>query len=59
MIRQSGTDEAAQNFRQLLLRLRSGKITREDWQVLLQQDPCKNNGEEFADVCYQTILRQG
>lgn len=50
MIRQSSTDEAAQNFRQLLLRLRSGKITCEDWQVLLQQDPCKHNGEEFADV---------
>ncbi len=50
VIRQSGVD-SAQNFRQLLLRLRNGTIIHDDWQTLLQRSPhVASNAAHFDDA---------
>lgn len=55
VIRQSGSDTSARNFRQLLLRIRNGQVTQNDWQLLLQRDPQKcSNTNDFKDA-----IRQG
>ena len=51
VLRQAGSDPAAEAFRELLLRLRNGKITHDDWQMLLQRSPqSADNLEEFNDA---------
>ena len=44
---QSGSDPLAQAFRQLLLRLRDGNVSRNDWQMLLHRSPQQSNGDTF------------
>ena len=53
LLRQRGTDPSTSEFRQLLLRLRDGNVTHEDWQTLLQRSPPHANNEiEFADAIH-------
>lgn len=39
VLRQTGSDSMSNEFRVLLLRLRDGKVTHNDWQMLLQRTP--------------------
>lgn len=41
VLRQGGTDPADLRFRELLLRLRAGTVTHDDWQMLLARSPNK------------------
>ena len=50
VLRQGGIDQAAQQFRQLLQRLRDGNVTEQDWKLLLERDPSKVNCSEFSDA---------
>ena len=51
IVRQGGTDPAALRFRELLLRLRGGTVTYEDWQMLLARSPNKvTNYTDFDDA---------
>lgn len=52
MLRQSGTDASTEAFRQLLLRLRDGLTTKEDWKLLLQQSPQHIRSEDFTDAVH-------
>ena len=48
IMRQAGRNPEATAFRSLLMRMRDGKVTEEDWCLLLQHSP--NNGDmvEFS-----------
>ncbi len=51
VLRQAGTDPAVQTFRDLLSRLRDGKISYDDWQLLLKRTPQNaDNAHEFGDA---------
>ena len=51
VIRQSGANRESQQFRQILLRLRNGQSTEDDWTTLLQHTPSTaNNANEFNDA---------
>ncbi len=51
VLRQSGSDPTTHAFRELLLRLRDGKVTEDDWKTLLQRSPHHaTNANEFADA---------
>ena len=51
VVRQSGLDEASGTFKNLLLRIRDGIITHDDWQMLLTRTPQQaNNSGEFKDA---------
>lgn len=50
VLRQGGMDPVAQRFRQLLLRLRNGNVTEQDWKFLLERDPSKLDCSEFSDA---------
>ena len=51
VLRQAGSDQASHAFRHLLLRLRDGIITHDDWKILLEHIPQKaNNSSEFDDA---------
>lgn len=53
VLRQSGMDPATQIFRQLLLRLRDGSTTQEDWQMLLTRDPSiADDSGNFSDAVH-------
>ena len=46
-------DPAVQTFRELLLRLRNGTVTYEDWQTVLLRDPSKvPNSSDFEDAVH-------
>ncbi len=51
VLRQAGTDPAVQAFRDYLLRLRDGKVSYNDWQMLLQRTPQNaDNAHEFGEA---------
>ena len=51
VLRQAGADPRIQSFRELLLRIRDGNITHNDWQTLLQCTPIEaNNSADFSDA---------
>lgn len=50
VLRQSGRSPEDEQFRTLLLRLRNGNVTQEDWKLLKQRDPSKVDCSEFADA---------
>ena len=51
VLRQGGTDPADLCFRELLLRLRAGTVTHDDWQMLLARSPNKvTNCADFDDA---------
>ncbi len=51
VLRQGGVDPEALSFRELLMRLRNGTTTQEDWRMLLQRSPQQvSNCEEFSDA---------
>lgn len=51
VLRQRGTDPETLAFRELLMRLRDGTTTQEDWRMLLQRTPQQaSNCDEFADA---------
>ena len=51
VLRQSGSDPSTHAFRELLLRLRDGKATNQDWKALLQRSPHNaSNVNEFTDA---------
>ena len=51
VLQQGGTDPAALCFRELLLRLRAGTVTHDDWQMLLARSPNKvTNCADFDDA---------
>ena len=50
IVRQAGHTTEARCFRELLLRLRDGKSTEEDWKQLLQRSPSHINLSEFTDA---------
>ena len=51
VLRQGGTDPVALRFRELLLRLRAGTVTHDDWQMLLACSPNKvTNCADFVDA---------
>ena len=53
VLRQAGTDPSICAFRELLLRLRDGNVTQEDWQTLLQRSPPHvNNEEKFTNAIH-------
>ena len=53
VLRQSGMDPETQIFRELLLRLRDGSTTQEDWQMLLTRDPSTaDNRGDFSDAVH-------
>ena len=53
VLRQSGNDPLACSFRQLLLHLRDGEVTQEDWHSLLQRSPERaDNCSEFVDAVH-------
>ena len=51
VLRQAGSDQTSNQFRELLLRLRDGIVTHNDWQMLLQRTPqqARNTGD-FQDA---------
>ena len=51
VLRQAGSDQTSNEFRKLLLRLRDGIVTHDDWQMLLQRTPqqARNTGD-FQDA---------
>ena len=49
-VRQTGNNPAAESFRELLLRMRDGRITEEDWHRLQQRAPKNVNMDEFKDA---------
>ena len=49
IVRQSGVSERATAFRSLLLRLRSGDVTIDDWKMLLQRSPGKASNSHTFD----------
>ena len=51
VLRQAGSDQTSNEFRKLLLRLRDGIVTHDDWQMLLQHTPqqARNTGD-FQDA---------
>ena len=51
VLRQGGTDPVALRFQKLLLRLRAGTVTHDDWQMLLAHSPNKvTNCADFVDA---------
>ena len=51
IIRQSGASTENKRFREILMRLRDGKSTENDWQTLLQHTPTQaTNVHEFTDA---------
>ena len=50
VVRQAGHSPEAKRFRDLLLRLRDGESTREDWQQLVQRSPSHVNLAEFREA---------
>ena len=51
VLRQSGLDEASVTFKNVLLRLRDGIITHDEWQMLLTCTPQQaNNSDKFKDA---------
>ena len=53
MVRQQGTTPANILFRELLLRLRDGKSTKEDWETLLTRTPERaDNATEFSNAVH-------
>ena len=53
VLRQAGMDPEVQRFRELLLHLRNGNITQEDWLKLLERDPSKvTNCDDFEDAVH-------
>jgi len=53
VLHQGGTDPSVCAFRELLLRLRDGDVTHEDWHILLQRSPPLSNNEvEFTDTIF-------
>ena len=53
VVRQSGSSVENTLFRELLLRLRDGKSTEDDWTTLLQRTPAiANNANDFNDVTH-------
>ena len=53
VIRQSGASTESKKFRELLLRLRDGQLTEDDWTTLLQQTPtAANNANTFKEAIH-------
>ena len=53
MVRQNGSNQEQVMFRNLLLRLRNGESTEEDWQILLSRAPSAvSNQTEFNDAVH-------
>ena len=53
VLRQAGMYPEVQRFRELLLHLRNGNITQEDWLKLLERDPSKvTNCDDFEDAVH-------
>ena len=51
VLRQTGSDPAAEMLRDLLSRLRNGNISHDDWQLLLQRSPqYADNVQDFTDA---------
>ena len=49
-VQQTGNNPAVESFRELLLRMRDGRITEEDWHRLQQRAPKNVNIDEFKDA---------
>ena len=53
VLRQNGTDGKAESFRELLLSLRNGTVTQDQWKMLLDRDPNKiHNNADFAEAIH-------
>ena len=53
VLRQNGTDSKAESFRQLLLNLRNGTVTQNDWIMLLDRDSNKiHNNADFTEAVH-------
>ena len=51
VLRQPGTKPKVARFRELLIRLRNGSVTEEDWQLLLTRDPSQvSNTDDVNDA---------
>ena len=50
--RQSGTSSTVVEFRNLLIRLRDGKVTEDDWKHLLQRSPHACSAANFTDAVH-------
>ena len=51
VLRQHGANPDIARFRDLLLRLRNGCVTEDDWKLLLTRDPSKiHNSDDFKDA---------
>lgn len=51
IVRQSGTSKESEQFREILMRLRNGISTENDWNTLLQRTPTTaTNTHEFTDA---------
>ena len=51
VLRQHGASPEIARFRDLLLRLRNGCVTEDDWKLLLTRDPSKlQNSDDFKDA---------
>lgn len=51
VLRQAGTNSSACAFRELLMRLRDGNVSHDDWQILLQRSsPHADNIHEFDNA---------
>ena len=49
-VRQNGNNPEAEEFRELLLRMRDGIVTEEDWHKLQERAPQNVNMEDFKDA---------
>ena len=59
ILRQAGTDSSTCAFRELLLRLRDGNISHDDWQTLLKRSPPHaDNLQEFDNAVHLFYDRQ-
>ena len=50
VVRQAGDDPDVLSFRSLLMRMRDGRVTEQDWHLLLQRSPSNVHMLEFADA---------
>lgn len=58
IMRQAGSNPEAQAFRSLLMRMRDGNITEQDWHHLLQRSPTIVNMVEFRMQFDYILIRR-
>ena len=56
-IRQAGNNPEAEEFRAILLRLRDGQTTQDDWMTLCQRTPQHVNMSDFTDVPSVSLIQ--